>query len=90
MVGTSVVSFGKATDREAYICLIGERANSIQDWREQSKLWVFPEKVNGVAEQAVVVSRLASKNYVRLRAGDANDVANLGKYDLFYFYVASA
>ncbi|KAF4537780.1 uncharacterized protein LTHEOB_11404 [Lasiodiplodia theobromae] len=87
LIGTQVVSFGKKKDGDAYTCLIGTRASSLNGWEEESRLWVFSERVDHYADQIVGVSRSAVKDYFRVYAADQSDIDRPRKYQVFYFFV---
>lgn len=87
LIGTQVVSFGKKKDGDAYTCLIGTRASSLNGWEEESRLWVFSERVDHYADQIVGVSRSAVKDYFRVYAADQSDIDRPRKYQAFYFFV---
>ena len=87
IIGTSVISFGRSTDsQEEFICLIGQRAGEIQGWRLDIYFFIFSDRIDTVATQVVVVSRLATRNYIRLLEGDERDVNSPRPNDLFYFH----
>ncbi|KAF2135584.1 uncharacterized protein K452DRAFT_322970 [Aplosporella prunicola CBS 121167] len=88
LIGTRVVSFGKSTSREDYICLIGERASNIDGWKEESHFWVLPEMVDDFTNKTWAAGRIASKNYIRLYAADQSDIDNPRRNQFFYFFTA--
>lgn len=68
--GSTIISFGKSNNaKEGYGCFIGNRATANPGWREESYFWAFPDTFNNIANVAVAVSILDSKNHVRLERG---------------------
>ena len=65
---------------------MGERANVIDGYKEESKLWIFPDELESIAEQVIEVSKLVSKNYIRLYAQDKSGLKAPRKGTLFDFY----
>ncbi|KAF1365575.1 hypothetical protein EJ07DRAFT_171518 [Lizonia empirigonia] len=90
LIGTEVVSFGKSTTREDYICLIGERAGNIDGWKEQSHFWAFPDSIEGFAMQMYGVGRVATKRLIRVYAADQSDVERPRKSQMFWWFVPSS
>ncbi|KAL1798194.1 hypothetical protein ACET3X_002231 [Alternaria dauci] len=90
LIGTEVVSFGKKTNGEEYICLIGERATSVDGYKELSHFWIFPERVEKFAMQMYAVSKVSTRNYIRVYAADQSDIENPRPYQRFWFFVPSA
>lgn len=90
LTGTKVVSFGKSTTREDYICLLGERAGSIDGWKEESHFWVFPDSIEGFAMQMYGVGKVATQRLIRVYAADQSDIERPRKSQLFWYFVPSA
>ncbi|KAH7923301.1 hypothetical protein BV22DRAFT_1130744 [Leucogyrophana mollusca] len=80
--GSTVVSFGSTQTGKDYIALIDNRASGIPGWKEDSHFWVFEDIIPNVAELVIVVSRLSSKNYVRVTTGSPWQ----GSKELFRFH----
>ncbi|CAN9116231.1 unnamed protein product [Alternaria alternata] len=89
-IGTEVVSFGKKNNGEEYNCLIGERATSLDGYKELSHFWIFPDSVEKFAMQMYGVSKVSTRNYMRVYAADQSDIENPRPYQRFWFYVPSA
>ncbi|CAN9235222.1 unnamed protein product [Alternaria alternata] len=90
LIGTEVVSFGKKNNGEEYNCLIGERATSLDGYKELSHFWIFPDSVEKFAMQMYGVSKVSTRNYMRVYAADQSDIENPRPYQRFWFYVPSA
>ncbi|CAN9222534.1 unnamed protein product [Alternaria alternata] len=90
LIGTEVVSFGKKKNGEEYNCLIGERVTSLDDYKELSYFWVFPDSVQKFAMEMYGVSKVPTRNYMRVYAADQSDIENPRPYQRFWFYVPSA
>jgi hypothetical protein len=90
LIGTEVVSFGKKKNGEEYNCLIGERVTSLDNYTELSYFWVFPDSVQKFAMEMYGVSKVPTRNYMRVYAADQGDIENPRPYQRFWFYVPSA
>ena len=89
LIGTEVVSFGKKNNGEEYNCLIGERATSLDGYTELSHFWIFPDSVEKFAMQMYGVSKVSTRNYMRVYAADQSDIENPRPYQRFWFFVPS-
>ncbi|KMU84858.1 LOW QUALITY PROTEIN: hypothetical protein CIHG_02642 [Coccidioides immitis H538.4] len=88
VLGTTVVSFGKHRRSDEYHCLIGERLQNYNDWKEESHFWVFPEAIHGVADTAILAYGTRAKRYLRLQEGDPSDLSQVSGRPFFYFHTA--
>ncbi|RMZ74529.1 ase inhibitor propeptide [Pyrenophora seminiperda CCB06] len=90
LIGTEVVSFGKKYNSEDYVCLIGERAKDVDGYNEVSHFWIFPESVENFAMQMYAVSRVSSRNFMRVYAADQMDIERPRPNQRFWWFVPSA
>jgi hypothetical protein len=90
LIGTEVVSFGKRNNSEDYICLIGERAHDVDGCKELSHFWVFPDMVENFAMQMYAVSKVSTRNLMRVYAADQSDIENPRPRQKFRWFVPSA
>ncbi|TGO07349.1 hypothetical protein BTUL_0289g00010 [Botrytis tulipae] len=85
--GSVVISFGQKVENgnQMYVCLIGARAGlgSYADWREQSHFWVFPDAVKSFASQKLSLSKLDTKQYLRIAKGAAHQPDIKPMFDFF-------
>lgn len=86
LMGTTVISFGKKDGEESYTCLIGARAYDIDNYKEESHFWVFPNEVKAITDQVIAVSRLNTKNYIRLQTQNTAGSKQFRNREMFSFY----
>ncbi|KAG9194358.1 hypothetical protein G6011_04393 [Alternaria panax] len=90
LIGTEVISFGKKNSAEDYICLIGERATSVDGYKELSHFWIFPDSVEKFAMDMYAVSKVSTRNLMRVYAADQRDIENPRPHQRFWFFVPNA
>lgn len=84
-----MVSFGKKYNSEDYVCLIGERAKDVDGYNEVSHFWIFQESVENFAMQMYAVSRVSSRNFMRVYAADQTDIERPRRNQRFWWFVPS-
>jgi hypothetical protein len=90
LIGTEVVSFGKRNNSDDYICLIGERAKDVDGCIELSHFWIFPDSVENFAMQMYAVSKVSTRNLMRVYPADQSDIENPRRGQRFWWFVPSA